>query len=71
MVLRRILGLMDMHLSVKAAFDEAVDQVDEIISTLEIDGTVKAASSMNRAGYSILVEDSTVQALAREMMLPR
>lgn len=60
-----------MHLSVKAAFDEAVDQVDEIISTLEIDGTVKAASSMNRAGYSILVEDSTVQALAREMMLPR
>lgn len=71
MVLRRILGLMVMHLSVKAAFDEAVDQVDEIISTLEIDGTVKAASSMNRAGYSILVEDSTVQALAREMMLPR
>lgn len=48
MVLWRILGLMVKHLSVKAAFDEAVDQIDEILSTLEIDGAVKAASSMNR-----------------------
>lgn len=39
---------MVKHLSVKAAFDEAVDQIDEILSTLEIDGAVKAASSMNR-----------------------
>lgn len=30
-----------MHLSVKAAFDEAMDQVDESLATLGIDGQLR------------------------------
>lgn len=54
------------HSPVKAAFDEAVDQVNEIMSALGIDSSVEAAGSAIRASYGILVEDETVQALARE-----
>ena len=51
---------------VQAAFDEAVDQVNQLMSTLGVEGSTEAAGSAIRASYGILVEDTTVQALARE-----
>ena len=51
---------------VQAAFDEAVDQVNQLMSTLGVEGSTEAAGSAIRASYGILVEDMTVQALARE-----
>ena len=51
---------------VQAAFDEAVDQVNQIMAALGVEGSTEAAGSAIRASYGILVEDTTVQALARE-----
>ena len=51
---------------VQAAFDEAVDQVNQLMSTLGIEGSTEAAGSAILASYGILVEDTAVQALARE-----
>ena len=51
---------------VKAAFDEAVDQVNQILAAVGIDASNEATKSAIRASYGILVEDRTVQALARE-----
>ena len=50
----------------QAAFDEAVDQVNQLMSTLGIEGSTEAAGSAILASYGILVEDTAVQALARE-----
>lgn len=51
---------------VQAAFDEAVDQVNQLMAAQGITGSTKAAGSVIRASYGILAEDTTVQALARE-----
>lgn len=51
---------------VQAAFDEAVDQVNQLMAALGVEGSTEAAGSAIRASYGILVEDTTVQALARE-----
>ena len=51
---------------VQAAFDEAVDEVNQILAAVGIDGSDEATKSAIRASYGILVEDTTVQALARE-----
>lgn len=51
---------------VQAAFDEAVDQVNQLMAALGVEGSREAAGSAIRASYGILVEDTTVQALARE-----
>lgn len=51
---------------VQAAFDEAVDEVNMLMSALGIEGSREAAGSAIRASYGFLVEDETVQALARE-----
>lgn len=51
---------------VQAAFDEAVDQVNQLMAALGIERSTEAAGSAIRASYGILVEDTTVQALARE-----
>src|SRR5690625_4578297 len=51
---------------VQAAFDEAVDQVNQLMAALGIEGSTEAAGSAIRASYGILVEDTAVQALARE-----
>ena len=51
---------------VQAAFDEAVDQVNQLMAALGVEGSTEAAGSAIRASYGILVEDATVQALARE-----
>lgn len=51
---------------VQAAFDEAVDQVNQLMAALGVEGSTEAAGSVIRASYGILVEDTTVQALARE-----
>ncbi|MBI9000065.1 type I restriction endonuclease subunit R [Corynebacterium sp. CCM 8864] len=51
---------------VQAAFDEAVDQVNQLMAALGLEGSSEAAGSAIRASYGILVEDKTVQALARE-----
>src|SRR5699024_7921759 len=51
---------------VQAAFDEAVDGVNQILAAVGIDGSDEATKSAIRASYGILVEDTTVQALARE-----
>ncbi|MDN6351195.1 MAG: DEAD/DEAH box helicase family protein, partial [Yaniella sp.] len=51
---------------VQAAFDEAVDQVNQLMAALGVEGSTEAAGSAIRASYGILVEDTAVQALARE-----
>lgn len=51
---------------VQAAFDEAVDQVNQLMAALGIEGSNEAAGAAIRASYGILVEDEAVQALARE-----
>ena len=51
---------------VQAAFGEAVDQVNQLMAALGVEGSTEAAGSAIRASYGILVEDMTVQALARE-----
>lgn len=51
---------------VQAAFDEAVDEVNKLMAALGIEGSTEAAGAAIRASYGILVEDTTVQALARE-----
>lgn len=51
---------------VQAAFDEAVDQVNQLMAALGVEGSSEAAGSAIRASYGILVEDTAVQALARE-----
>lgn len=51
---------------VQAAFDEAVDEVNQILAAVGIDASDEATKSAIRASYGILVEDATVQALARE-----
>lgn len=51
---------------VQAAFDEAVDQVNQILAAVGLAGSNEATRSAIRASYGILVEDTTVQALARE-----
>ena len=51
---------------VQVAFDEAVDQVNQILAAVGLDGSTEATRSAIRASYGILVEDKTVQALARE-----
>lgn len=51
---------------VQAAFDEAVDQVNQILAAVGIDGSDESTKSAIRASYGILVEDEMVQALAKE-----
>ncbi|MEX3507553.1 type I restriction endonuclease [Corynebacterium sp. LK2590] len=51
---------------VQAAFAEAIDQVNQILAAVGIDASDEATKSAIRASYGILVEDKTVQALARE-----
>jgi type I restriction enzyme R subunit len=51
---------------VQAAFDEAVDQVNQILAAVGIDGSDESTKSAIRASYGILVEDETVRALAKE-----
>jgi type I restriction enzyme R subunit len=51
---------------VQAAFDEAVDQVNQLMAALGLENSNEAAGSAIRASYGILVSDETVQALARE-----
>lgn len=51
---------------VQAAFEEAVDQVNQILAAVGLAGSSEATRSAIRASYGILVEDTTVQALARE-----
>ena len=51
---------------VQAAFEEAVDQVNQLMAARGFEGPVDAAVSAIRASYGILVGDETVQALARE-----
>lgn len=51
---------------VQAAFDEAVDQVNQLMAALGIEGSTEAAGAAIRASYGILVEDEAVQALAKE-----
>lgn len=51
---------------VQAAFDEAVDQVNQLMAALGIEGSTEAAGAAIRASYGILVKDEAVQALARE-----
>lgn len=51
---------------VQAAFAEAVDEVNQILAAVGIDSSDEATKSAIRASYGILVEDPTVQALARE-----
>lgn len=51
---------------VQVAFIEAVDQVNQILTAVGIDSSDEATKAAIRASYGILVEDKTVQALARE-----
>ena len=51
---------------VKAAFDEAVDEVNALMAALGMEGSPDAIGAAIRASYGILVKDESIQALARE-----
>ncbi|MCU9518746.1 type I restriction endonuclease [Corynebacterium sp. ES2794-CONJ1] len=54
------------HSPVQAAFDEAVDQVNQLLAKAGLDSSNQAAGNAVRASYGILAADTTVQALTRE-----
>lgn len=54
------------HSPVRAAFDEAVDEVNALLSSAGIDPSDEATKNAIRASYNKLVNDERVQELARE-----